>query len=57
MMTTDSCSGVVCENGGTPVKELGRCVCSCPRGYTGDRCQRGKLENNERVYRGQVSKG
>ena len=56
-MTTDSCSGVVCENGGTPVTELGRCVCSCPRGYTGDRCQRGKLENNERLYKGPVPKG
>lgn len=35
----DDCAGVVCENGGTCVDQVGSYKCQCPLGYDGTQCQ------------------
>ena len=38
----DDCNGVVCENGGTCVDNIGSYTCDCSKGFTGRHCEQGK---------------
>ena len=40
----DYCVNHSCSNGGSCVDSISNYSCNCPAGYTGDHCERGKLE-------------
>ena len=39
----DDCVNHTCANGGSCVDGISNYSCSCPAGYTGDHCEKGKL--------------
>ena len=42
----DECSSVPCQHGGTCTDHVNKYTCTCPNGYAGTVCERGKSSQN-----------